>query len=134
MLELYRSRVPNKKTYSESEQANLSNDSIKFRIRSFWLNLVSNVGSDFVLLFLYHGRSPTPTFKILEKSYKQVYSYRNPWQKVMETSLILENERWCGNAFKDFEYNWLVVSNYQVDSLDFADFINCANVSNIWKL
>ena len=28
------------------------------------------------------GRLPTPTFIILEKSHKKVYSFRNPWQKV----------------------------------------------------
>ena len=42
------------KTYSsessESEQANLSNDSIKFRILSFWLNSGTNVGSDLNLV------------------------------------------------------------------------------------
>ena len=35
-----------------------------------------------VLLFLYDGRSPTHTFKILEKSHKKVYSFRNPWQNL----------------------------------------------------
>ena len=35
----------------------------------------------------YHGRSPTPTLKTLEKSYKKVYLYRNPWQKVSMNSL-----------------------------------------------
>ena len=40
------------KTYSESEseQANLSNDSIKFRILSLWLNSDSTVGSDLNLV------------------------------------------------------------------------------------
>ena len=39
------------KTYSlsESEHANLSNDSIKFKILSFWVNSVSNIGSDWNL-------------------------------------------------------------------------------------
>ena len=65
-----------------------------------------------LLLFLYDGRSPTPTFRIIEKSHKKVYSFRNPWHKLYSlfryrgfmTHKLWETHFYRNNVLVDFEY------------------------------